>query len=98
MSQTTTPLITPAQARHWFQQAAHCLDVIAKDADQYLTAIGDNLDGDAANEISAAFLSARTAADTAFGAAYRASPDQPTQPEPATQQTSVTAGQPRYSR
>ena len=91
-----TPTWTAAQAKHWFQQVAAIFDQVAREADQYLTAIGDAIDEDAVNEINGAFLSARTAADTCFGAAYRAAG---TDAEPAQQQTATypaAAGQPRY--
>lgn len=90
------PAITASMAQHWFQQIATILDQTTRESGQYLDAVGDALDEEAVSEILGSFLAARTAADTAFGAAYRAAnTDTGRVPQQSTTAQTV-AGQRRY--
>lgn len=87
----------PTQAKHWWEAVAKWLAEVERDADFYLP--NDAMHEGAVTEILDALTSAKTAADTAFGAYHRVSKaqqeayQQQALPQPAQQ---TTARQPTY--
>lgn len=91
------PPITPLQAMQWWKAVAEQFAVIAANADDYLLDNDVILDRDAVDEILGAIVGARTAADTAFGANFRAAAPEMEKAQRKAQEHRAPTGQPQYA-